>query len=155
MKLTEKEKLLLKDLKTAEQLCIDKYNEYMGKATDKKLKNIFSSIKSKEEEHLKTVQKIMDGKTVTVNSGAKAKNSNSNSSSIKATQGLSEKDKKYNAYLCQDALSTEKYVSATYNTSVFEFAQPKLRNVLNHIQKEEQEHGLKIYQYMSANNMMG
>ena len=48
-----------------------------------------------------------------------------------------------------------KYVSATYNTSVFEFAQPKLRNVLNHIQKEEQEHGLKIYQYMSANNMMG
>ena len=39
-KLTEKEKLLLKDLKTAEQLCIDKYTEYMGKATDKKLKNI-------------------------------------------------------------------------------------------------------------------
>lgn len=153
MKLTEKEKLLLKDLKTAEQLCIDKYTEYMGKATDKKLKNIFSSIKTKEEEHLKTVQKIMDGKTPTMNSGSKAKSSSS--SSIKATQNLSEKDKKHNAYLCQDALSTEKYVSATYNTSVFEFAQPKLRNVLNHIQKEEQEHGLKIYQYMSANNMMG
>ena len=50
MKLTEKEKLLLKDLKTAEQLCIDKYTEYSNKATDKKLKNIFSSIKSKEEE---------------------------------------------------------------------------------------------------------
>ena len=154
MKLTEKEKLLLKDLKTAEQLCIDKYTEYMGKATDKKLKNIFSSIKTKEEEHLKTVQKIMDGKSVSVNNGSKAKSGN-NSSSVKATQNLSEKDKKHNAYLCQDALSTEKYVSATYNTSVFEFAQTKLRNVLNHIQKEEQEHGLKIYQYMSANNMMG
>ena len=36
MKLTEKEKLLLKDLKTAEQLCIDKYTEYSNKATDKK-----------------------------------------------------------------------------------------------------------------------
>ena len=154
MKLTEKEKLLLKDLKTAEQLCIDKYTEYMGKATDKKLKNIFSGIKTKEEEHLKTVQKIMDGKSVSVNNGSKAKSGN-NASSVKATQNLSEKDKKHNAYLCQDALSTEKYVSATYNTSVFEFAQPKLRNVLNHIQKEEQEHGLKIYQYMSANNMIG
>lgn len=151
MKLTEKEKLLLKDLKTAEQLCIDKYTEYSNKATDKKLKSIFSSIKSKEEEHLKTVQKIMDGKTPTVSSSAKKQSS----SSIKATQGLSEKDKKHNQYLCQDALSTEKYVSSTYNTSVFEFAQPKLRNVLNHIQKEEQEHGLKIYQYMSANNMIG
>ena len=36
MKLTEKEKLLLKDLKTAEQICIEKYNEYAKKATDKK-----------------------------------------------------------------------------------------------------------------------
>ena len=152
MKLTEKEKLLLKDLKTAEQLCIDKYTEYSNKATDKKLKNIFSSIKSKEEEHLKTVQKIMDGKTQTMNNSSKSK-SGSSSSGIKATQGLSEKDKKHNAYLCQDALSTEKYVSATYNTSVFEFAQPKLRNVLNHIQKEEQEHGKAIYDYMSTNNM--
>ena len=154
MKLTEKEKLLLKDLKTAEQLCVDKYNEYANKATDKKLKSLFNGIKSKEEEHLKTVQKIMDGKAVNLKGGAKSQNSNNNSS-VKATQGLSEKDKKHNAYLCQDALSTEKYVSATYNTSVFEFAQPKLRNVLNHIQKEEQEHGLKIYQYMSANNMIG
>ena len=134
MKLTEKEKLLLKDLKTAEQLCIDKYNEYSNKATDKKLKSIFSSIKSKEEEHLKTVQKIMDGKAVSVSGGAKG--SSSSNSSVKATANLSEKDKKHNQYLCQDALSTEKYVSATYNTSVFEFAQPKLRNVLNHIQKE-------------------
>jgi len=154
MKLTEKEKLLLKDLKTAEQICIEKYNEYAKKATDKKLQNLFNSIKQKEEEHLKTVQKIMDGKTPTVNSGAKGK-STIGPSSLKTAATLSEKDKKYNAYLCQDALSTEKYVSSTYNTSVFEFAQPKLRNMLNHIQKEEQEHGLKIYQYLSANNMIG
>ena len=154
MKLTEKEKLLLKDLKTAEEICIQKYDEYAKKATDKKLQNLFNSIKQKEEEHLKTVQKIMDGKTPTVGGGAKSKASSS-PSSLKSSSSLSEKDKKLNAYLCQDALSTEKYVSATYNTSVFEFAQPKLRNVLNHIQKEEQEHGLKIYQYLSANNMIG
>ena len=40
--------------------------------------------------------------------------------------------------LCQDALSTEKYVSSTYNTSIFEFRDKNIRQVLNHIQKEEQ-----------------
>lgn len=55
--------------------------------------------------------------------------------------------------LCQDALSTEKYVSSTYNTSIFEFRDKNIRQVLNHIQKEEQEHGEQIYNYMSQHGM--
>ena len=57
------------------------------------------------------------------------------------------------AYLCEDALGTEKHVSAVYDTSVFEFAQPQARQVLNHLQKEEQEHGQMIYAYMARNGM--
>ena len=30
-----------------------------------------------------------------------------------------------------------------------------MRNVLNHIQTEEQEHGKCLYDYMMANNMYG
>ena len=30
-----------------------------------------------------------------------------------------------------------------------------VRNILNHIQKEEQNHGKMIYDYMKANNMYG
>lgn len=55
--------------------------------------------------------------------------------------------------LCTDLLSTEKYVSSTYNTAIFEFRDENVRNVLNHIQKEEQEHGKKIYDYMSSHGM--
>lgn len=55
--------------------------------------------------------------------------------------------------LCTDLLSTEKYVSSTYNTAIFEFRDENVRNVLNHIQKEEQEHGKKIYDYMASHGM--
>ncbi|MDD3202923.1 MAG: spore coat protein, partial [Pygmaiobacter massiliensis] len=54
---------------------------------------------------------------------------------------------------CADALSTEKHVSSVYDTSVFEFAQPELRNALNHIQGEEQGHGKQIYDYMSSHGL--
>ena len=55
--------------------------------------------------------------------------------------------------LCQDSLSTEKYVSSTYNTTIFEFRDVNARQVLNHIQKEEQEHGEQIYSYMNQHGM--
>ena len=155
MKLTEKENLLLKDLKTAEQLCIDKYGEYAKIANDKKLKNLFNSILEKENEHLKTVQKILSGKAVTMPSGKNSSSSQKSGGSLKSQAKLSQKEIEKDCFLCQDLLSTEKYVASVYNTGVFEFTQPKLRNILNHIQKEEQEHGFKIYQYLSANNMVG
>ena len=56
-------------------------------------------------------------------------------------------------FLCNDALSGEKHISSSYNTSIFEFVSAPVRDVLNHIQKEEQEHGKKIYDYMSKNSM--
>lgn len=55
--------------------------------------------------------------------------------------------------LCNDSLSTEKFISSTYNTAIFEFRDKNVRQVLNHIQKEEQEHGEKIYNYMASHGM--
>ena len=52
-----------------------------------------------------------------------------------------------------DALSMEKHVSGLYDTCIFEFTSPTLRDTLNHIQKEEQNHGEQLYEYMSKNNM--
>lgn len=53
--------------------------------------------------------------------------------------------------LCHDLLDTEKFISSTYNTAIFEFNDANIRQVLNHIQKEEQEHGCRIYSYMKQN----
>ncbi|MHB8129961.1 MAG: spore coat protein, partial [Mobilitalea sp.] len=55
--------------------------------------------------------------------------------------------------LCIDALMTEKYVSGAYDTAIFEFKDAKVRDVLNHIQKEEQKHGEAIFCYMQSKGM--
>jgi|LSQX01.3.fsa_nt_gb spore coat protein CotF len=52
--------------------------------------------------------------------------------------------------LCNDMLMTEKYVSGAYDTAIFEFKDTQVRDVLNHIQKEEQKHGESIFKYMES-----
>ncbi len=147
MKLTEKEKLLLKDLKTEERLCIDKYNKGVEAANCKNLKNLFSSIVEKEQGHLNTLEKIEKGIEVEPKKASPKKQQPNLKSTVTGAKAQSD------AYLCQDALTSEKQISSVYNTSVFEFAQPKLRNVLSQIQGEEQGHGLLLYNYMAQNKM--
>ena len=43
--------------------------------------------------------------------------------------------------MCNDMLMTEKYVSNAYDTTIFEATKPELRQQLQHIQQEEQQHG--------------
>ena len=57
------------------------------------------------------------------------------------------------AQLCQDALTTEKYISGAYDTAIFESANPVVRQTLQHIQEEEQQHGEGIFNYMNAQGM--
>ncbi|MDD2573267.1 MAG: spore coat protein, partial [Firmicutes bacterium] len=45
------------------------------------------------------------------------------------------------------------YVSGTYDTAIFEFKDSQVRDVLNHIQKEEQKHGEAIFKYMESKGM--
>ena len=46
-------------------------------------------------------------------------------------------------------LMTEKHVSSTYNTAILN-SPIKGRDILNHIQKEEQQHGEAIFKYMET-----
>lgn len=48
---------------------------------------------------------------------------------------------------------TEKYVSGTYDTTIFECRDKTLRDTLNHIQKEEQQHGEGVFNYMQSKGM--
>lgn len=48
---------------------------------------------------------------------------------------------------------TEKYVSGAYDTAIFEFKDTEVRDVLNHIQKEEQKHEEAIFKYMESKGM--
>ena len=52
-----------------------------------------------------------------------------------------------------DMLMTEKYISGTYDTAIFESSNPSIRKALQHIQKDEQSHGEGIFNYMQQQGM--
>lgn len=149
MTLTQKETTLLQDLKSQEQLCVDKYAKYSSDACDGNLKNLFSQIEQKERQHFQTVSQILEGTVPQMGGG----NNQTSSMPTDLRSQCNAEDKQKDKYLCSDALSTEKHVSSVYDTCIFEFKDANIRNVLNHIQKEEQEHGEWIYNYMSQNGM--
>jgi rubrerythrin len=137
-------------MKSQEQLCVEKYKKYSQLAHDPQLKNLFSTLSANEQKHLDTIGQIL--------SGVEVKMSDQTPSAVQAklvctASSVSEEEKKNDAYLCKDALATEKQVSGVYNTCVFEFTSPVLRDTLSHIQKEEQNHGEQLYNYLSCNNM--
>lgn len=150
MQLTQKETTLLSDLKSQEKLCVEKYTKYASQALDPQLKELFTSIANIEQGHLNTLCAIENGGTPNTQSGS----SQSMKTTFNANYGMGDTpDKTADCYLCSDLLADEKHVSGLYNTCIFEFKEKVLRDTLNHIQKEEQEHGKAIYDYMSVNNM--
>ena len=149
MQLTAKESSLLKELKGQEQLCIDRYTKAAGYAVDGQLKGLFTSLADTERQHLDTLTQIETGACPSMPAGKETP-----SPTFTAVYGVAETpDKKNDCYLCTDALSGEKHVSGLYDTCIFEFRDDNVRTALNHIQKEEQQHGKSIYNYMSANEM--
>ena len=150
MQLSEKEINLLKDLKGQEKLCVEKYGNYAQCAKDSQLSDLLNQIEKTERQHLETLEQMEKGSVVQSSQGS----SQSTQKSFNAHYSMAENEgKKNDAYLCSDLLATEKHASSLYNTSIFEFVNEQMRNTLNHIQKEEQEHGKMIYDYMSTNSM--
>ncbi len=150
MNLTQKETTLLSDLKSQEQLCIEKYEKYAAEAHDPELKSLFEGLKSNEQKHLDTINQILSGSEVRMPSESP---SAENAKLQCKMSDCTAEEKQQDGYLCKDALSMEKHVSSVYNTSVFEFSSPILRDTLAHIQKEEQNHGERLYNYLSCNSL--
>lgn len=149
MMLTQKETSLLNDLKTQEQVCIEKYARYEQQAADPQLKALFASIRQKESAHLQTVQQMLQG----ITPQPSANQPKPQPANAPAYGAAPSEQKAQDAYLCQDALSMEKHVSGVYDTAIFEFADPAARDALNAIQHDEQQHGQEIYAYMARNGM--
>lgn len=158
LNLSSKERMLLQDEKKHEELCIEKYNKYSEMASNPELKNLFSQLSEKEKQHLNTINLMLSGVLPNTNSGQAGKqqnqqSNNQSSNEQKLNYYQSQTDFNNDKMLCQDSLSGEKYVSSTYDTAIFEFRDTNARQILNHIQKEEQEHGEKIYNYMEQYRM--
>lgn len=149
---TQKEASLLEDLKSQEKICIEKYGKYAQQAKDPQLKQLFGQIQQTEQQHEQTVTQMLSGNIPQMNQ-QQGQQQNQQQGQMPAYGQQQSPDKQADAYLCQDALGTEKHVSSIYDVSIFEFRSPQARDVLNHLQKEEQQHGEMIYAYMARNAM--
>lgn len=154
--LTQKERLLLEDQKSHEQICIEKYTNYANQAQDPQLKQIFNLQAQDERTHLDSINQLLSG---TIPQMGQQQNQNSSQNMANQNSALTMNTTQVNtanvsdADMCKDLLMTEKYVSGTYDTTIFEFRDTRVRDVLNHIQKEEQKHGETIFQYMESKGL--
>ncbi|HHV13382.1 MAG TPA: spore coat protein [Clostridiales bacterium] len=167
VQLTTKEKFLLEDARTHEEQCILKYGNYSKLAVDKQLKSLFSNLQQKEKEHLQTVNELLSGKVPSMSGGqsggqgsmGKSSGQQASASADAQQASVNQASNGSNIFqasdkdLCTDMLDTEKYVSGTYNTAIFEFKDAPVRDVLNHIQTEEQKHGEALFAYMQSKGM--
>ena len=151
MQLSQKEKDLLKDMKDTESLCIEKYTKAAEYAHDPQLKQLCIHIAQIEQGHLDTLTKIESGQTPASSSGGSQ--SQQKPTFTECYGAADTEEKKQDKYLAQDLLTTEKHASHLYDTCVFEFKDDSVRQQINHIQKEEQEHGKQLYDYMQKNSM--
>lgn len=156
VQLTQKETMLLQDQQTHEKACIQKYNKYASQAQDPQLKQLFSSYAQQEQQHLNTINQMLSGQVPNMSQGQQGQQSQQSgmqsqaqSTTVQGTTVSSKSD----AELCTDMLMTEKFVSGAYDTAIFEFTNTNVRQALNHIQKEEQQHGAGIFQYMQSTGM--
>ncbi|AGA69407.1 coat F domain-containing protein [Desulfitobacterium dichloroeliminans LMG P-21439] len=160
IQLSQKERLFLQDLKSHEDLCIQKYSKYANEAECSNLKQIFQKHASHEQQHYETINQIIAGQVPAMNQGQPQQQAQGMQAQASGMQGMStiqgQGNTNYNQNdftLVNDMLSTEKYISGTYDTSIFEFQDKGVRQSLNHIQKEEQEHGEELFNYMKSHGM--
>ncbi|MBQ8391352.1 MAG: spore coat protein [Clostridia bacterium] len=151
MQLSQKEKDLLKDMKDTEKLCIEKYTRGAENAHDPQLKQLCIHIAQIEQGHLDTLTKIENGQSPVSSSGGSQ--SQQKPTFTECYGAADTEEKKQDGYIAQDLLTTEKHASHLYDTCVFEFKDDNIRQQINHIQKEEQEHGKQLYDYMQKNSM--
>lgn len=157
-KLTSKETSLLKDQQNHEKICIQKYQAYAQQASDPLLKQLLNTYAAQEQQHLNSINQMLNGQVPVMSSTSTSTQPTQQSGMEGSTVSSSvpsqvATNSQNDSALCNDMLLTEKFVSGAYDTAIFEFKDTAMRQALNHIQKEEQEHGNGIFQYMQSKGM--
>lgn len=155
MQLTQKERTLLQDALSHEKVCIQKYQNYAQQTQDPGLKQLLNQYASQEQQHYDTINQMLQGQQPNMSS------SSGQQSQPQAMQGVSMQQQQrgvtipnqQDAMMLNDLLMTEKYVSSVYDTAIFESVNSTIRQNLQHIQKEEQQHGEGLFNYMQQHGM--
>lgn len=151
LQLTQKERMLLEDEKHQEDICIKKYQNYSQQAQDSQLKQLFNNHAADEQHHYNMINQMLQGQQPDMSHGQQAMAQGGQMQQQSSYQGSM--GNAGDEVLCSDLLATEKYVSGTYDTGIFEAASPVIRQALQHIQKDEQKHGEDLFNYMNSHGM--
>lgn len=149
IQLSQKERMILEDEKKQEEICVIKYKKYSGQAQDSELKQLFNTLSTEEQHHLDMLNQMLAGQQPNMSHGQN--NQQQGGQTQAPPQGT--QPNYDDQVLCSDLLSTEKYVSGTYDTGIFEAANPTVRQALQHIQQDEQRHGQQLFNYMNSHGM--
>ena len=165
-KLTQKEQRLLSDQLNHEKVCIEKYNNYAQQVEDPQLRQMFGQYASEEQNHYDTVSQLLSGQQVSMSTSAgqggqqgqpqrqrQGERQGWEGAGLQGDVSGAGMTNQEDATILGDMLMTEKFVSGTYDTAIFESANSDVRQALQHIQKEEQQHGEGIFNYMSQHGM--
>ena len=147
IQLSQKEQMYLQDMLKHEELCITKYANYSQQAQDPELRQLFSQYEEHERQHHNSITQLLQGQQPSMSAGQQRSQSGSQ------VAGRSVLANQSDAQLCADALTTEKFISGAYDMAIFESVQPAVRQTLQHIQKDEQQHGEGIFNYMHQHGM--
>ena len=66
--LTQKERTLLEDQKSHEEICIEKYTNYANRTSCPELKNLFQNNAKNEQTHLDSINQLLNGQLPNTNS---------------------------------------------------------------------------------------
>lgn len=147
IQLSQKERLFLEDGKIQEEVCVEKYTNYSQQAQDPQLKQLFTKLAGEEQHHYDIINQMLQGQQPNPAHNQQAQQPLTQSTTQVAVNNQHDK------MLCTDLLSTEKYVSGTYDIDVFESSNPIVRQAMQHIQQDEQKHGQELFNYMNSHGM--
>lgn len=147
LKLSQKERMFLEDGKNQEEICVEKYKSYSQQAQDSQLKQLFNKLSGEEQHHHNIINQMLQGQQPNLAHNQQAVQQTNQSASQITINNQNDK------ILCNDLLSTEKYVSSTYDSDIFESASPIVRQAMQHIQQDEQKHGQELFDYMNSHGM--
>ena len=150
IQLSQKERMFLEDGKAQEEVCVEKYKNYSEQAGAPELKQLFNKLSGEEQHHYDIINQMLQGQQPNLSHNQQTQQIQQPVAQSTTKQAA---NNQHDKMLCTDLLSTEKYVSGTYDMDVFESANPTVRQAMQHIQQEEQKHGEELFNYMNSHGM--
>ena len=104
-----------------------------------------------EQKHYDSLEQVLTGTVPNCN----CNDSDGKNYEPKATYSQlgQSQDKKDDAFLATDCITSEKLASSEYNSDVFIFGDSAIRKLLADIQVEEQNHAEMLFKYKTVNGM--